>query len=133
MREGGPDDERDGLDEGEARERRSQQGDDGALNVEVPSLEDSGEEEDKFTSMWRKLGLQPDRGQVNLVKENMRKVQGQIEVIWQELHLVIMEAFENYGRMVYSEEEQQLKQELALVTNMSLIMEQRLRELIIAF
>ena len=28
------------------RERRSQQGDGGALNVEVPSLEDSGEEED---------------------------------------------------------------------------------------
>jgi len=62
-------------DEGEAKERRSQQGDDGALNVEVPSLEDSGEEEDEFTSMWRKLGLQPDRGQVNLVKENRRKVQ----------------------------------------------------------
>ena len=92
-------------DEGEAKERRSQQGDDGALNVEVPSLEDSGEEEDEFTSMWRKLGLQPDRGQVNLVKENRRKVRGRIEVIWQELRLVMMEAFENHGGMVYSEEE----------------------------
>ena len=126
MREGGPDDERDGLDEGEARERRSQQGDDGALNVEVPSLEDSGEEEDEFTSIWRKLGLQPDWGQVNLVKENRWNVRGRIEVIWQELRLVIMKAFENHGGMVYSEEEHQLKQELGLVTNMSLIMEQRL-------
>ena len=69
---------------------------------------------------------EPDRGQVNLVKENWRKVRGWIEVIWQELHLVIMEAFENHGGMLYSEEEHQLKQELALVTNMSLIIEQRL-------
>ena len=38
----------------------------------------------------------------------------------------MMEASENHGGMVYSEEEHQLKQELALVTNMSLIMEQRL-------
>ena len=69
---------------------------------------------------------EPDRGQVNLVKENWQKVWGWIEVIWQELHLVIMEAFENHGGMLYSEEEHQLKQELALITNMSLIMEQRL-------
>jgi len=111
--EGEADDGRDELDEIEAEERKSQQG-------------DAGEEEDEFTSMWRKLGLQPDRGQVNLVKENRRKVLGRIEVIWQELRLVIMEAFENHGGMVYSKEEHQLKQELALVTNMSLIMEQRL-------
>jgi len=111
--EGEADDGRDELDEIEAEERKSQQG-------------DAGEEEDEFTSMWRKLGLQPDRGQVNLVKENRRKVLGRIEVIWQELRLVMMEAFENHGGMVYSEEEHHLKQELALVTNMSLIMEQRL-------
>ena len=83
--------------------------------------------------MWRKLGLQPDRGQVNLVKENRCEIWDRIEVIWQELRLVIVEAFENHGGMAYSEEEHQLKQELALVTKMSLIMEQRLRELIIAF
>ena len=116
--EGGADDERDGLDEGEAKERRSQQGDDGTLNVEVLSLEDSGEEEDEFTSMWRKLGLQPDRGQVNLVKENRRKVWGQIEVIWQELRLVIMEAFENHGGMVYSEEELALNMGQCWILNM---------------
>ena len=55
--------------------------------------------------MWRRLGLQPDRGQVNLVRENRQKIQGRIEVIWQELHLVIIETFKNHGRMVYSEEE----------------------------
>ena len=114
------------MDEREAKERKSQQGDDRAVTVEVPSLEDAREEEDEFTSMWRKLGLQPDRGQVNLVKENRRKVRGRIEVIWHELRLVIMAAFENHGGMVYSEKEHQLKQELAIVTNMSLIMEQRL-------
>ena len=47
--------------------------------------------------MWRKLGLQPDMRQVNLVKENRRKVRYRIEVIWQELRLVIMEAFENHA------------------------------------
>ena len=124
--EGEADGEKDGLDEREAKERKSQQGDDRAVTVEVPSLEDAREEEDEFTSMWRKLGLQPDRGQVNLVKENRRKVRGRIEVIWHELRLVIMAAFENHGGMVYSEKEHQLKQELAIVTNMSLIMEQRL-------
>ena len=82
--------------------------------------------EDEFTSMWRKLGLQPDRGQVNLVMENRKKIQGQVEVIWQELRLAIIETFWDQGRMIYSEEEHQLKQELALVTNMSLILEQRL-------
>ena len=124
--EGEADDGRDELDEIEAEKRKSQQGDDRAVNEEVPSLEDASEEEDEFTSMWRKLGLQPDRGQVNLVKENRWKLWGRIEVIWQELRLVIMEAFENHGGMLYSEEEHQLKQELAFVTNMSLIMEQRL-------
>ena len=124
--EGEVDNGRDELDEIEAEERKSQQGDDRAVHEEVPSLEDAGEEEDEFTSMWRKLGLQPDRGQVNLVKKNKRKVRDRIEVIWQELRLVIVEAFENHGGMAYSEEEHQLKQELALVTNMSLILEQRL-------
>ena len=68
----------------------------------------------------------PATRQVNLVNKNKRKVRDRIEVIWQELRLVIVEAFENHGGMVYSEKEHQLKQELAIVTNMSLIMEQRL-------
>ena len=55
--EGEADDGRDELDQIEAEERKSQQGDDRAVNEEVPSLEDAGEEEDEFTSMWRKLGL----------------------------------------------------------------------------
>ncbi len=118
----GADDERDELDGIGAEERKSQQGDD----EEVPNLEDVGEEEDKFTKMWRALGLQPDKGQVDLVKENRQKVRGRIDAIWQELRLVIIEAFENNGGMLYSEEEHHLKQELAFVTNMSLILEQRL-------
>jgi hypothetical protein len=114
------------LDEGETEGRKSPQGDNVAVTVEVPGLEDDVEEEDEFTSMWRKLGLQPDRGHVNLVLENRRKIQGRVEVIWQELRLAIIETFRDQGRMIYSEEEHQLKQELALVTNMSLILEQRL-------
>ena len=69
-REGEMDDGEDELDEGETEGRKSPQGDDGPVTVEVPGLEDDVEEEDEFTSMWRKLGLQPDRGQLNLVLEN---------------------------------------------------------------
>ena len=117
---------KDNLEESESEERKSQQWDDGAVPVDIPGLEDAAIEEDEFTVMWGKLGLQPDQGQVNLAKENGRKIQDQIEVIWQKLRLVIIEAFKNHGKMVCSEEEHQLKQELALVTNMSLIMEQLL-------
>ena len=124
--EDGADEERDELDKIEAEERKSLQGDDRVVNEEVPGLEEDGDEEDEFTRMWKKLGLQSDQGQVNLVKENRQKVRDRMEVIWRELRLVIVEAFENHGGMLYSEEEHQLKQELALVTNMSLIMEQRL-------
>ena len=76
--------------------------------------------------MWSRLGLQPDKGQVNLVKENWRKIKGRIEIIWQDLRLVIIDAFRNHGKMVDSEEERLLKEELALITNMSLVMEQRM-------
>ena len=92
----------------------------------IPVLEEVAEEEDEFTKMWSTLGLQPDRGQVDLVKENWRKIKGRIEVIWQDLRQVIIDAFKEQGRMTYSEEEHQLKEELALVTNMSLILEQRM-------
>ena len=103
------DEERDELDKMEAEQRKSLQGDDRVVNEEVPSLEEDGDEEDEFTRMWKKLGLQSDQGQVNLVKENRQKVRDRMEVIWQELLLVIVEAFEKH-----------------FVTNMSLIMEQRL-------
>ena len=92
----------------------------------IPVLEEAVEEEDEFTKMWSTLGLQPDRGQVDLVKENWRKIKGRIEIIWQDLRQVIIDAFKEQGRMTYSEEEHQLKEELALVTNMSLILEQRM-------
>ena len=118
------DDGKDDLVEGESVGRKSQQGDDGAVPVDVHGLEDAVEEDDEFTRMWRKLGLQPDRGQVKLVKENRQKLQDRIEAIWQALHLVIIETLKNQRRMIYSEEEHQLKQELLLVTNISLIMEQ---------
>ena len=100
--------------------------DDKPIPQNIPVLEEAVEEEDEFRKMWSSLGLQPDRGQVNLVKENWKKIKGRIELIWQDLRQVIIDAFKEQGRMTYSEEEHQLKEELALVTNMSLIMEQRM-------
>ena len=100
--------------------------DDKPIPQNIPVLEEAAEEEDEFTRMWSSLGLQPDKGQVNIVKENWKKIKGRIELIWQDLRQVIIDAFKEQGRMTYNEEEHQLKEELALVTNMSLIMEQRM-------
>ena len=115
-----------GLDTGEPEKRKVPLEDDNPIPQDIPVLEEAAEEEDEFTKMWSSLGLQPDRGQVNLVKENWKKIKGRIKVIWQDLRQVIIDAFKEQGRMTYNEEEHQLKEELALVTNMSLIMEQRL-------
>ena len=62
------------------------------------SFEDAAADEDEFTMMWGKLGLQPNKGQVNLVKENWQKIKGRIKVIWQELRLVIIDTFRNHAR-----------------------------------
>ena len=115
-----------GLDTVEPEKSKVPLEDDKPIPQDIPVLEEAAEEEDEFTKMWSSLGLQPDRGQVNLVKENWKKIKGRIEVIWQDLRQVIIDAFKEQGRMTYNEEEHQLKEEIALVTNMSLIMEQRL-------
>ena len=81
--------------------------DDKPIPQHIPVLEEAVEEEDEFTKMWSSLGLQPDRGQVNLVKENWKKIKGRIELIWKDLRQVIIDAFKEQGRMTYSEEEHQ--------------------------
>ena len=70
--------------------------------------------------------MQPDKGQVETVTENWKKIKGQIEVIWQDLRNVMIDAFMEQGRMTVTEEEVMLMEELALVTYMSLVMEKRL-------
>ena len=96
-----------GLNTGEPEKRKFPLEDDRPVPQDIPVLEEAAEE-------------------VNLVKENWQKIKGRIEIIWQDLRLVIIDAFRNHGKMVDSEEERLLKEELALVTNMSLVMEQRM-------
>ena len=95
-----------GLDTGEPEKRKFPLEDDRPVPQDIPVLEEAAEE-------------------VNLVKENWQKIKGRIEIIWQDLRLVIIDAFRNHGKMVNCEEERLLKEELAIVTNMSLVMEQR--------
>ena len=59
------------------------------------------------------------------MQDNWRKIEGRIEVIWQGLCQVIIDAFKEQGRITCTEEEGYLKEELALVTHTSLLMEQR--------
>ena len=99
------------LEKGEP-EKGARKGDSRVDPEDVPDLED----EEEFTQIWGKLGLQPARGQINIVKENWRKLKGQTEVIWQDLCQVIIDAFKEQGRMTCTEELHQLKEGLALVT-----------------
>ena len=116
----------DDPDKGEPEEGDPQTGDPIVNPEDAPDLEDESEEEDEFTQMWGKLGLQPDKGQPNIVQDNWRKIEGRIEVIWQNLRHVIIDAFKEQGRMTCTVRSNTLKEELALVTHMSLLMEQRL-------
>ena len=61
------------------------------------NLEDGPEDTDEFTQMWMRLGLQPDRGQIDVVRSNWRKIEGQIEVIWRNLRQVIIDTAQDHG------------------------------------
>ena len=50
--------------------------------------------------MWGRLGPQPDKGQVNLIKENWRKIKGRIEVNWQDLLLAIIDVFRDLMKIM---------------------------------
>ena len=81
------------LDKGKPEKDKPQKGDYRVNPEDVPDLEDESEEEDEFTQIWGKLCLQPDKGQIAIVKENWRKIKGRIEVLWQDLRQVIIDAF----------------------------------------
>ena len=57
------------LEKGEP-EKGARKGDSRVDPEDVPDLEDEDEEKDEFTQIWGKLGLQPERGQINIVKDS---------------------------------------------------------------
>ena len=61
--------------------------------------EDGPKDTDEFTQMWMRLGLQPDRGQIDVVRSNWRKIEGQIEVIWRNLRKVFIDTAQDQGRI----------------------------------
>ena len=61
--------------------------------------EDGPKDTDEFTQMWMRLGLQPDRGQIDVVRSNWRKIEGQIEVIWRNLRQVFIDTAQDQGRI----------------------------------
>ena len=111
------------LDKGGPGGGDPQTGDPNVDPEDAPNLEDGPEDTDEFTQMWMKLGLQPDRGQIDVVRSNWRKIEGQIEVIWQNLRQVIIDTSQEHGRI--SREEHYLKAEVELLTHMSLLMLRR--------
>ena len=113
------------LDKGEpAGEGDPQTGDPIVDPEDAPDLEDGSEDKDEFTQMWMRLGLQPDKGQVDVVRSNWRKIESQIKVIWQNLRQVIIDTSKEHGGI--TREEHYLKAEMELLTHMSLLMERRL-------
>ena len=56
------------------------------------------------------IGLQPGRGRLELVISNWRKVEGQIDIAWQSLHQLIVDASQGHRRI--SREERYLRVEV---------------------
>ena len=102
----------------------------GDLNVDPPDPEARQEDVDEDDLSWMRLGLQPDRGQVTVVISNWRRIEGQIDVAWQSLHQLIIDA--SQGRRRISREEHYLRMEVELLTHMSLLMLRR-AELLMSF
>ena len=95
----------------------------GDPNVGPPDPGDKPEDADEDDLLWMRLGLQPDRGQIDLVRSNWRRIEGQIDVIWQNLRQVIVDASQEHGRIF--RDEHYLKVEVKLLTHMSLLMLRR--------
>ena len=118
---------------GNDRNRREPGGVDpqtGDPNVDPPDPEDRLEDADENDLLWMRLGLQPDRGRVTVVISNWRRIEGQIDVAWQNLHQLIVDA--SQGRRMISREELYLRMEVELLTHMSLLMLRR-AELLMSF
>ena len=118
---------------GNDRDRRGPVGGDlqtGDPNVDPPDPEDKPEDADEDALLWMRLGLQPDRGRVTVVISNWRRIEGQIDVAWQSLHQLIIDA--SQGRRRISREEHYLRMEVELLTHMSLLMLRR-AELLMSF
>ena len=105
-----------------------QPGDTDANPEDAPALEDGPEDMDEVDRLWRRLGLQPDRGQIDVVKSNWLKIEGQIDLVYRNLRQVIIDS--PHGRI--SREEQDLKEEIKLLTHMSLLTLRR-AELLLSF
>ena len=122
------------VDEGgnELDRRGSGEGDPqtGDPNVDPPDPGDRPEDADEDDLLWMRLGLQPDRGWVTVVISNWRRIEGQIDVAWQNLHQLIVDA--SQGRRMISREELYLRMEVELLTHMSLLMLRR-AELLMSF
>jgi len=72
--EGGNDLDRRGPGEGDPQT--------GDPNVDPPDPEDRPEDGDEDNLLWMRLGLQPDRGRIDVVRSNWRRIEGQIDVAW---------------------------------------------------
>ena len=114
-------------------DRRGQGGGDpqtGDPNVDPPDPEDKPEDADEEDLLWMRLGLQPDRGRIGVIISNWRKVEGQIDIAWQSLHQLIVDASQGHRRI--SREEHYLRMEVELFAHMSLLMLRR-AELLMSF
>ena len=78
------------LDERGPGEGDPQTGDPNVDPDDTPNLEDWPGDADEDDLLWMRLGLQPDRGRIDVVISTWRKVEGQIDVAWQSLHQLIV-------------------------------------------
>ena len=70
----------------------------GDPNVGPPDPGDKPEDADEDDLLWMRLGLKPDRGRIDVtVISNWRRIEGQIDVAWQSLHQLIVDASQGIG------------------------------------
>ena len=78
--------ERPGNEGGSELDKRGPgEGDPNVDPEDTPNLENRPEDAGEDTLMWMRLGLQPDKGQIDVVRSNWRRIEGHIDVTWQSL------------------------------------------------
>ena len=102
---------------------------DGPSSGNEIQVDDDVHDLDDFSLMWNKLGLIPDRDQVNRVMENRRKITEHIINLLMTLHQQINETVTTTGRLC-SDRIHHIKIELSQAMDLGNIMDQRLAFLV---
>ena len=102
---------------------------DGSSSGNEDQVDDDVHDLDDFSMLWKRVGLIPDRDQVNRVMENRRKITEHIINLLVTLQQTINETVTTSGRLC-SDRIHHIKMELSKAMDLGNIMDQRLAFLV---